>query len=177
MVSKKWAVSIALLIVLVSGCAQTQETAKTATTPVSKKDKQALAQAAFKWAIIDKNIPDFQLIKDPANLIVSTQGISDDFQFTFKGFNVTILTPEEIQKKADKDGDFLYIKFASSAGGEDAFQVTENEAAVSVNIRWAQSSESKKKGSLYLSGGGAELHFKKKGKTWVFDRVGKIWIS
>ena len=46
------------------------------------------------------------------------------------GVNLTLLQPEEIQKKADEEGDFLYLRFSQ-------LEVSNSEAKVSLDSTWA----------------------------------------
>jgi len=45
------------------------------------------------------------------------------------------------------------------------------------NNIWAESEENKKKGLVYLSGGGATIPFKKERGRWLSENVTEMWIS
>ncbi len=49
--------------------------------------------------------------------------------------NLTLLQPEEIQKKADDEGDFLYLRFLQ-------LEVSNTEAKVSLDNTWAVGKDS-----------------------------------
>jgi len=49
--------------------------------------------------------------------------------------NLTLLQPEEIQKKADEEGDFLYLRFLQ-------LEVSNSEAKVTLDSTWAVGKDS-----------------------------------
>ena len=133
-------------------------------------DKQTIAQLSLEWAILDKNIPGYNLMKDKNHIIVSTMNINKNYNFTLEDISFTILTPEEIQQKSNKDGDFLYLEFR----GLDIYG---NTATVELHNSWAVSEETRKNGLGFLSGGGARIPFKKEGGRWLRQNVTEIWTA
>lgn len=182
-------IGLILIVILIGGCIQqTKSTYKTDinnTNEVvldSKKaiietsisegelDRQTIAQLSLEWAIIGKNIPDYDLIKDKNNIIVSIRNINKNYNFSLENITFSILTQEEIQQKSNTEGDFLYFEF-------QMLNVSDNNATVKLNNIWAESEENKKKGLAYLSGGGATIPFKKERDGWLSENVTEMWIS
>ncbi len=181
-------IGLILIVILIGGCIQkTKLTSKTDNniselvldskkaiieTGISEEehDRQTIAQLSLEWAIIGKNIPDFHLINDPNNIIVSTRNINKSYNFSLENITFNILTPEEIQQKSNNQGDFLYFEF-------EMLDIIDNSATVKLNNIWAVSEENKKNGSLYLSGGGATIPFKKERGRWLTGEATEIWMS
>lgn len=132
-------------------------------------DIQAIAQASLEWAILDKNIPDYNMIKDKKHLVLSTRSINKGYNFALGNSIVSILTPEEIKQKSDVEGDYLYLEF-------ETIVINGREATVKLNNIWVQN-ETSSKTIAYLSGGGAAIPFKKEGDVWVRQNITQIWIS
>ncbi len=138
-------IGLILVIILISGCSQkTKSNPKTDinNTPVAtgiiptltplvntnsnekllqeEWDRQIIAQLSLEWAILDKNIPDYDLndmIRDKNHIIVSTKNINKNYNFSLQNITISILTPEEIQQKSNTEGDFLYLEFETYVFG------------------------------------------------------------
>ena len=136
-----------------------------ADTKLSPADKRSLAELALQWAV-DGGIPDFKLVKDPANLVVSNANL-DKLQVKLTDHKVTILPPRNIQARADKEGDFLYFRFGRFGGDAD-------RATVAIALVWAVGKDSE---AQYLSGGGATLKFEKRDDKWQMLPVTNKWMS
>jgi hypothetical protein len=50
-------------------------------------------------------MPDCDLIQDPENIVLSTANIDASLVRTLPGINLILLTREEIQNKADSEGE------------------------------------------------------------------------
>lgn len=113
-----------------------------------------------------ETIPDIRMQGDLQGLIVSTQYIDADWLPKIEGFKLLPMTKEEIQNKADKEGDFLYLSF-----GE--FKLEGETVKTSINNTWAVGKNSK---NFYLSGGGKVYTAYKKDGKWMVEQTG-YWIS
>jgi hypothetical protein len=82
------------------------------------------------------------------------------------GVNLIPLTPQEIQNKANQEGDFLHLSFGQ-------LEVQDNRAAVGLNNSWAVAEDS----TGYLSGGGCTLEFHKEAGQWVLEPPRSCWIA
>ena len=173
---------IVIIILFLQGCIYNEKRPETIYTPEKPEaiytpeylqgnndDRQTLAQISLEWAILDKNIPDYNLIKDKNSIILSTRNINKSYIFSLKDITIIILTPEEIKQKSEEDGDFLYFEFGM-------IDIQGTDATVKLGNIWAQSEKSRKK-IAYLSGGGATIPFMKQGDKWIRKNVTEIWIS
>ncbi len=91
------------------------------------------------------------------------------YNFSLENVTISILTPEEIKKKSETEGDFLYLEF-------ETIDISSRGATVKLNNIWAQN-ETSRKTIAYLSGGGATIPFTKIGGKWVRQDVTETWIS
>jgi hypothetical protein len=129
-------------------------------------DKRVLAEMALQWAV-DGGISDFKLVKDPENLIVSEANLSNKMELKLPDRVITVLSPSNVQERADKEGDFLYFRFGPFIGYRDTARLT-------ITLVWAVSSRSE---AQYLSGGGATLKFERREGKWTMLPVTNRWIS
>lgn len=133
---------------------------------LSNADKQAAIKSALELALIKKQIPDYGLIKDKQNVVLSSKNVPTNADLNLSGVNILLLSPDKIQEKADREGDFTFLSFGEiTANGDKMFVVITNT--------WVKSRTSK---MLYLSGGGMFLEYQKKDGKWVGNNVGG-WIS
>ncbi len=172
MPSKACPCSTRVLIVCVALLASTAF-AGPAPPKLSAADKRALAEMALQWAIAG-GVDDFKLVKDPANLVVSTANLPEKTELHVPGHTVTILSPRAIQARADKQGDFLYFRF-DGLSFKDGFRLNKfGQAEVPIALTWAVSIHST---TQYLSGGGATLTFEKRNGKWELLPVTNRWMS
>lgn len=75
------------------------------------RTKAKMIELALKEAVVKQAIPDFGLIKDKRKFLLSTENISPNLMPKFSGLDFLLLTPQEIQRKADAKGDFLRLRF------------------------------------------------------------------
>ena len=91
---------------------------------------------SLQWALADKKIPDYRLyFAQMENIILSVENIEDGVLPQMPGVNLTLLQTEEIQRKADEEGDFLYLRFLQ-------LEVSNSEAKVSLDSTWAVGKDS-----------------------------------
>ena len=133
---------------------------------ITEEDKVAIIRLTLERALIDKEIPDYELIKDNENIILSTANIDANLVVEIPGTNLILLTPDKIQEKADREGDFLYLRF-------EPIEMKDSEVIVSLSNNWAVSKDSE---NLYLSGGGFRIEYQKIDGKWV-GRVALVWMS
>ncbi len=132
-------------------------------------DKQIIAQMSLEWAVLDKNIPDYNIIEDKDHFVLSTRNINKSYKFSLKNITISISTPEEVKQKSEAEGDFLYLEF-------EKIDISSRKVTVKLNNIWAQN-ETNRKTTAYLSGGGATIPFTKVGGKWVRQDVSETWIS
>lgn len=79
------------------------------------------------------------------------------------------MTPEEIQKKADSEGNFLYIRF-SSINVKDSSNIE-----VAIDNTWAVGKENSN--IVYSSGGGCTYRYYKENEKWEVESLVECWQS
>ena len=134
-------------------------------------DTAQIVELALKWALVEQSIPDFGLLDDQQNIILSLENIDAEMVPQLPGINFILLSPDEIQRKADADGDFLHLSFQQFLFVPG---VSDSKAEVSINNSWAVGKDSR---VGYLSGGGCTLEFHKKDGAWMLDDSMACWIS
>jgi hypothetical protein len=77
------------------------------------------------------------------------------------------MSAEEIQAKADAEGDFPYLRFQ----GFEA--VSQDEVNISLGSSWAIGADSD---MIYLSGGGFTINYTRTDAGWTGE-VTEAWIS
>jgi PBP1b-binding outer membrane lipoprotein LpoB len=155
--------AIVFVSLLLAGCISNEKPKQ------EEADKQIIAQMSLEWAVLDKNIPDYNIIKYKNHFVLSTRNIDKSYNFSLENITITILTPEEIKQKSEAEGDFLYFEF-------EKIDISSSGATVKLNNIWAQN-ETSRKTMAYLSGGGATIPFTKEGDKWVRQDVTETWIS
>jgi len=76
-------------------------------------------------------------------------------------------SPEEIQRLADERGAFVYAQIGR-------IEIEDNEANATVALSWAAPLDYE---TVFLSGGGYELKFRREGNDWLFAEVRSGWES
>jgi hypothetical protein len=133
----------------------------------NEDDKAQIVRLTLERALLSREIPDYQLIADKANIVLSTQNLDRAWVPELDGINIILLNPKEIQSKADEEGDYLYLQFRE-------LEVQENgRIIVSLDNLWAVSKNSM---VFYLSGGGFTIEYHRENGRWVGDLT-LTWIS
>ena len=96
-------------------------------------------------------------------VVLSTKNIKPEWVQGIEGLSIQLLTPAEIQRKADNQGDFLFLSVPE-------LKVRSQCIAVTLSNSWAQGRNSK---SLYMSGTGFIYEYRKESGKWV----GKVVAS
>ena len=90
-------------------------------------------------------------------VILSTKNIKPAWVQGFQGLSIQLWTPNEIQRKADNGGDFMFLLVSE-------MKVRRQCIAVTMGITWAIGKNSK---SLYMSGGGMIYEYRKESGKWI----------
>ena len=127
---------------------------------------KSAVDAALEYAIIQQEIPDYRILAEKTPIVLSSICLGD-YQPQITGVELLVLTPYEIQQKANREGDFLYLNFkyirVHSSG----------HVSVSLDNNWIRAKDSTKG---YLSGGGFTLDMYRNGDAWeIYLSAG--WIS
>lgn len=133
-----------------------------------EEDQAELIRLTLERAIVDQEIPDFQLLTEGRDeIVLSTENVDPELVPELEGVNLVLLSPEEIQARANEEGDFLYLNF-QMVDVESETQVT-----VSLNNIWAIAEDSD---LIYLSGGGFSIEYTKTADSWSGE-ITELWIS
>ncbi len=126
-----------------------------------------LLRLTLERALVDQEIPDYALLADQAEIVLSTENIDPVLLPDLDGVDLVTMSPEEIQAKADADGDFPYLRFQGFTA------VSPNELTISLGSTWAIGADSD---MLYLSGGGFTINYTRTTDGWNGE-VTEAWIS
>lgn len=145
---------------LISSCASDVEN-------LTREDEKEIIKCTLEIGLVEGHIPDFQMLNDTVNIILTAEDI-DPLLIPKKVGDKKILlcTRDELQKKADKEGDFMTV-FVSLPVFEDTVVL------IDIGDYIIKSKDSDK---IYLCGGGFGLKFKKIEDKWV-GKVYVEWIS
>ncbi|MCB8927891.1 MAG: hypothetical protein H6652_19935 [Ardenticatenaceae bacterium] len=139
----------------------------TAELDLPNEDVAELLRLTLERALVDQEIPDYALLADQPEIVLSTENIDSTLLPELEGVNLVTMTPEEIQAKADAEGDFPYLRFQGfSAPSND-------EVNVSLGSGWAVGADSD---MIYLSGGGFTINYTRTADGWSGE-VTEMWIS
>ncbi|MEO6902030.1 MAG: hypothetical protein ABI315_02625 [Bacteroidia bacterium] len=149
-------------------------------------DKQQLIFEVLKRGVVDSiDVPDYHLIKDKNNIYVSktyyfhnsdeTKTTIQEYQFEdseiptiIKDVRFCVKPSNQLQKIADKIGDFVFLTFSD-------IDIKGDVATIQLNTNWQVQSKPQRK--AYSSGGGYLLQYKKIKGIWTFEKILMIQIS
>ncbi|MCA9902043.1 MAG: hypothetical protein H6654_13995 [Ardenticatenaceae bacterium] len=126
-----------------------------------------LLRLTLTRALVDQEIPDYALLADQETIVLSTENIDPALLPELAGVNLLAMTPDEIQAKADAEGDFPYLRFQGFTA------VSSEEVTVSLGSTWARAANSE---IFYLSGGGFTITYTRTSDGWMGE-VTEMWIS
>lgn len=133
-----------------------------------QEDVAELIRLTLERALVAQEIPDYQLLTAASQtIILSTENIDPTLVPQLAGINLMLLSPEEVQAKANAEGDFLYLRFAEITA------VSPTNAFVSLDNTWMPATGSE---MGYLSGGGFTIEYEKTANGWQGEITG-MWIS
>jgi len=155
-------IALLLLLLLVACQAAGQEEG------FSADDKSQIVRLTLERTLVDQEIPDYNLLTAGGDeLILSSENIEDVEIGDVPGIDLVVLSREEIQAKADAEGDFLYLFF-------NPFEVeTDNLVNLSFGSQWAVGQDST---AGYLSGGGLQMIYERQLEGWEGE-VLAVWMS
>ena len=164
MLVKKYPTTLILVLAFLLASCQTAEQNNSFTAD----DKTEVVRLSLERALVDQEIPDYQLlVQESDEIVLSSENISDIEVPEIPGYQLLLLTPEEIQAKANAEGDFLYLQF-------NPFEVNSpDEVGVGLGSQWAVADAST---VGYLSGGGLQMLYTREDAGWIGE-VEAIWMS
>lgn len=148
-------VSLKFRLIFLQGCDNSPDALST----VTDEDKAQITKLILETALLEKvKIPDYKLLTEGKNsIILSTKNIRPNWLPLLPGVKLVIMKPQDIQRKANREGDFLYLSFTK-------FVIKGSCVAVSLDNTWAVGKHS---GMGYLSGGGFTYEYHKISGKWV----------
>jgi hypothetical protein len=140
---------------------------KTVHVLYNESDVAEIVRLSLIIALVDKEIPDYHLIKDKENIVLCSENINEFLVPEIDGVNLIVLDLDEIHSKADREGDLLYLRFTK------LWIINDRHAIVNLDNMWMMRTG---RPYMYLSGGGLSISFNKESGVWN-GRVLSIWIS
>ncbi len=143
--------------------------------PRNNRDR-FIALALTRAVIEEKDIPDYQLLRNKSRIILSNttdegELIEPSALPASDSVRFILLGEEAIQQYADTWGDFLYLCVNQAFVGADT-------ARVDVSTRWAiDTSDRRNESEWPLSGGGYRLEWIRQDSTWTIPEIKMIWMS
>jgi hypothetical protein len=127
-----------------------------------------LIQLTLERALVAREIPDYEtLTADRAEIVLSTENIDAAWVPELADVNLVVLTPQEIQAKANEEGDFLYMRF------EEITAVSDTTARVSLSHIWMLAENSE---MVHRGGGGFVIEYSRTADGWQGELTSS-WIS
>ena len=121
---------------------------------VSDDDKAEVLRATLiqgtAWGLLNPE-------QRETSVILSTKNIKRDWLQGLEGVSIQLRTPDEIQRKADDEGDFQFVEIPE-------IKVRRQCIAVTLSNTWAKGKRSR---SLYMSGGVLIYEYRKESGKWV----------
>lgn len=129
--------------------------------------RQGLVRQTLERALIAKELPDANLLLDQEVVVVSTENIDSEWISDLGNVRFLLLSPDEIKDRANREGDFLYLRF------DRVELIDESHAVISLSNTWAVASDST---TGYLSGGGFTIEYRRVNGQWLGE-ISVQWIS
>ncbi len=109
----------------------------------------------LKISLVDEQIPDHNMLtRDNRDIVLSTWLIEDvDVPSRIGGYRITLMSPDEIEAKAEAEGDFQYLQFTR-------FDINPNNILVGINTV-----------GVFDAGGGMRIQFRLTGTIY------QMWIA
>ncbi len=129
--------------------------------------KQTMMKKTLQWAYATKSMPLNNVLIENQKTIISKYNIGKSRIPKLDGVDFIVMEQSDIHKKANKEGDFLYLRFTKLDIG--FFKCT-----VSLEYNWAISETSKME---YLSGGGVSMTYYNILGFWIKSYRMMTWTS
>src|SRR5262245_15354795 len=79
---------------------------------ITNQDKAEIVRLMLEGGVVSNLIPDPGLRGVKNQVILLTQNIKPEWVPKVPGVRFMLLTPNQVQKKADREGDFMYLFFS-----------------------------------------------------------------
>jgi hypothetical protein len=133
-------------------------------------DKTEIVRIMLNEALAKKGISSHVTTVTNKEVVLSTQNIESLGVPTFAGFKVLLLSPDQIQSKANHDGDLMFLQF-------EKIELRDSCVAVTLCNLWADGTSTIETGKKTMLGDSCIFYvfYKREGK-WVGDFVDG-WIE
>ncbi len=132
---------------------------------LTDQDRSELIRQTLERALIgNEMIAAGVLVKDNESVVLSTENINASLVPNIPNRNLILLRPEEIQKKADDQGDFMFLSF-------DRIEVRGSVVQVVLANTLAKGKDSEKTEG-YMSGGYFTVEYQQISGEWVGTEQG-----
>ncbi|MGQ9683553.1 MAG: hypothetical protein ACUVX9_13510 [Anaerolineae bacterium] len=140
-----------------------------------QREETSLRQLVLDWVVLDhwpagieQSFPDSQMLSRYTTLIVQDDGSAANAKLKIPGRSVLILDLDDIRKRADSEGDYIYLRF-------ERVEIQQDKATVRLSMMWALSRSTLGSGRSPLGCAGAEVRFARDGAGWRAERILSTW--
>ncbi len=128
---------------------------------LSDSDRAEIVKWMIEEAITEKKIPSDSTLASDRSVVLSTANIESSWVPIIPGHKVLLLTPAEVQKRANRQGDYMYWQF-------DKIRPRGPCVAVSLSNLWADGTSSIETGKRTLLGESLFNYvFRKQSGKWI----------
>lgn len=132
---------------------------------ITSKDKAEVLRSTLAQAVSSKlGLLDKKQIDN--GVILSTENIKPEWVTDVPGIKITLMAQRQIQRTADREGDFLLLSFPE-------IRAKGNCIVLTLANTWVVGKHSR---TVYLSGGGYTFEYRKRSGRWVGKLIGG-WVS
>ena len=128
---------------------------------LSDSDRAEIVKWMIEEAITKKKIPSDSTLTSDKIIVLSTANIESSWVPILPGYKLLLLTPAEVQQKANRQGDYMYWHF-------DEIRARGSCVAVSISNVWADGTSSIETGQRTLLGESLFHYvFRKQSGKWI----------
>jgi hypothetical protein len=132
---------------------------------LTSADKAAIIKFMLEEAVTRKKIPSYPHLVSDRRVILSTKNIEASQTFDVPGFELLLLSASEIQARANRRGDLMYLEF-------NQIEIRGSCVAVSLWNLWADGTSTIETGPKVLMGEASMNYvFYKRAGTWTGEFV------
>jgi hypothetical protein len=128
----------------------------TATHKPTDKDTSDIISLSLQRAVVAGEIPDYHLIKDKQNIVISAEGINPNLLPQLPGIHLVLLNDQQLQEKADAEELVFFLRFRS-------LEIAGDQAEVILDNIQATGKRTKQMGF----GGSMTIEYRKENGNWV----------
>jgi hypothetical protein len=130
---------------------------------ISCVDRAEIVRLALTAALVERQLPDYDFIRDKKNILLLPLNITPDLVPKLPGINIRLMLPEEIQGEADRLNRVYYIRISE-------FKIEGSTVTISVDNKPMEGRASKE---VCLCGGITTFEYRKENGKWVGKVVGQ----